>query len=59
MIPRWQLHRLAEAILEWVNADPAYRRGMQEAARRKVVDEFNFSRERIRMQQVLDALCHR
>ena len=27
IVPRWQLHRLGEAVLEWLQADPKYRRG--------------------------------
>jgi glycosyltransferase involved in cell wall biosynthesis len=53
IVPRWQLHRLSEAILEWGNAGNAYRRGIREAARARVVEHFNFDRERSRLQSLL------
>jgi len=53
ILPRWQLHRLAEAILEWANAGESYRRGMREAARSRVVEHFNFDQERLRLGSVL------
>jgi glycosyltransferase involved in cell wall biosynthesis len=53
IIPRWQLHRLAEAILEWANTDEVHRRGVREAARARVVEHFNFDRERLRLQSLL------
>jgi glycosyltransferase involved in cell wall biosynthesis len=53
ILPRWQLHRLAEAILEWADADESYRRRMREAARARVVEHFNFDRERLRLGNVL------
>jgi glycosyltransferase involved in cell wall biosynthesis len=53
IVPRWQLHRLSEAILEWANASEAHRRGVREAARARVVEHFNFDRERLRLQSLL------
>jgi len=53
IVPRWQLHRLSEAILEWANASEAHRRCMREAARGRVIEHFNFDRERLRLRSVL------
>ena len=53
IIPRWQLHRLSEAILEWGNASEGYQREIREAARAKVIEHFNFDRERLRLQGLL------
>jgi glycosyltransferase involved in cell wall biosynthesis len=53
IVPRWQLHRLSEAILEWANASEAHRRGMREAARGRVVENFNFDRERLRLRSLV------
>ena len=59
IVPRWQLHRLAEAILEWANASEAHRRGIREAARARVVEHFNFDRERLRLQSLLSTPSHK
>jgi glycosyltransferase involved in cell wall biosynthesis len=53
IVPRWQLHRLAEVILEWANAGEQHRRSVREAARARVVEHFNFGRERVQLQSVL------
>jgi glycosyltransferase involved in cell wall biosynthesis len=55
IVPRWQLHRLAEVILEWANAGEGYRRGMRDAARARVVEHFNFDLERLRLRSVMAA----
>ena len=46
IVPRWQLHRLGEAVLEWLDADEQHRNRIREAARERVIEEFNFGRER-------------
>ena len=59
IVPRWQLHRLAESILEWGNASEAHQRGIREAARARVVEHFNFDRERLRLQSLLSTPSHK
>jgi glycosyltransferase involved in cell wall biosynthesis len=59
ILPRWQLHRLAEAILEWANAEEGYRRSVREAARSRVVEHFNFEQERLRLGSVLTARANK
>jgi len=53
IVPCWQLHRLAEAILEWADAGEEHRRRVREAARGRVVEHFNFDRERVRLRSLL------
>jgi glycosyltransferase involved in cell wall biosynthesis len=57
IVPRWQLNRLADAVLEWADAGEQHRRDIKEAARARVVQHFNFDRERVRLQCVLSALA--
>ena len=59
ILPRWQLHRLGEAILEWTHAPEAYQRSIREAARKRIVEHFNFERERERLHRVMSALTDR
>jgi glycosyltransferase involved in cell wall biosynthesis len=59
ILARWQLNHLAEAILEWTIADEAQHRSMREAARKRVVEHFNFNQERVRLQTVLSTLADR
>jgi glycosyltransferase involved in cell wall biosynthesis len=53
IVPRWQLHRLGEAVLEWLDADPQLRERMREAARDRMVAEFSFEKERHTLGEVL------
>ena len=59
ILPRWQLHRLAEAILAWENQEGPHHRRMREGARRRVVEHFNFNQERARLQNLLAKLGDR
>jgi glycosyltransferase involved in cell wall biosynthesis len=59
IVPRWQLHRLAEAILEWADASEAHQRRVRRAARIRVVEHFNFDQERLRLLSVLSTLASR
>jgi glycosyltransferase involved in cell wall biosynthesis len=56
IVPRWQLHRLAEAILEWADAGEDEQRRIREAARRRIVEGFNFRQERERLSGVVSRL---
>lgn len=53
LVPRWQLHRLGEAVLEWVDADESHRARIRKAARARVVEQFNFECERRALQAAL------
>jgi glycosyltransferase involved in cell wall biosynthesis len=53
IIPRWQLHRLGEAVLEWLDADPAHRDRIRRAARQRMVTAFSPDRERQALQRLL------
>lgn len=55
ILARWQLHRLAETILDLANAD--HQVAMRAAARKRVVEHFNFDQERVRLQGVMSALA--
>jgi glycosyltransferase involved in cell wall biosynthesis len=59
VLPRWQLHRLAEAILEWTQADEATQCSVREAARKRVVEHFNFEQERERLGKLWATLDRR
>jgi glycosyltransferase involved in cell wall biosynthesis len=56
VVPRWQLHRLGDAVLEWLDADPSHRACVRSAARHRVLAEFTFDGERRQLQQVLARL---
>jgi glycosyltransferase involved in cell wall biosynthesis len=53
VIPRWQLHRLGEAVLEWLDADRAHKDRIRQAARARMVAEFSPDRERQDLQELL------
>jgi glycosyltransferase involved in cell wall biosynthesis len=53
IIPRWQLHRLGEATLEWLDADPSHRARIRRAARDRMVSAFGPERERQALQALL------
>ena len=54
IVPRWQLHRLGDAVLEWLAADPDHRTRIRDAARQRVLDEFTFDAERRQLQEFLE-----
>ena len=56
ILPRWQLHRLGEAVLEWLAAAPEYREGIRQAARRRMLTEFPLEAERQALQRLLAGL---
>ncbi len=56
VVPRWQLHRLGEAILEWLNAAPEEKARLRQAARARVTGEFSPEGERRQLQALLERL---
>ena len=56
IVPRWELHRLADAVLAWLDADPADQAHIRRAARDRAVTGFGFDQERRRLQLILDRL---
>ena len=56
IVPRWQLHQLADTVLEWLDAEPAHRARIRHAARDRVAAEFNFGEETRLLQDVMDRL---
>ena len=56
LIPRWQLHRLGEAVLEWLDAPAETRARMRRTARAHMLAEFSLERERTRLQALLERL---
>jgi glycosyltransferase involved in cell wall biosynthesis len=56
ILPRWQLHRLGEATLEWLAAAPEQRERIRRAARQRMLDEFHPDRERQALQALLARL---
>ncbi len=56
VLPRWQLHRLGEAVLEWTRASAERQRSLREAARKRIVEHFNFEQEQARLRTLLRAL---
>jgi len=56
ILPRWQLHRLGEAVLEWLRADPAARARIRTAARARMLADFSPESERQALQSLLARL---
>lgn len=56
IIPRSQLHRLGEAVLECLDLDPAIRRQIRIAARNRILIEFSLLQEKWRLQTVIERL---
>ena len=56
IVPRWELHRLGEFVLDWIAADPDYRACIKKAARDRVVADFGFDQEHLHLQAILDRL---
>ena len=56
VLPRWQLHRLGDAVLEWLDAESAVRAEVRHAARERIMAEFTFESERGQLREVLDQL---
>jgi len=56
IVPRWELHRLADAVLAWLAADPADQAHIRQSARARAVTGFGFDQERRRLQLILNQL---
>ena len=56
IVPRHQLHRLSEAILEWLDAAPEVRARIRRAARARILRDFTFDAERRALSEALRAL---
>ena len=56
IVPRWQLHRLGEAVLEWLAAAPEHRGAVRKAARRRMLTGFALDGERKALQKLLAGL---
>jgi glycosyltransferase involved in cell wall biosynthesis len=56
IVPRWELHRLAEAVQNWLAAEPDYRSRIRKAARDRAVSNFSFDQESLQLQLILDRL---
>ena len=56
VLPRWQLHRLGEAVLEWLDAAPEHRERIRQAARAHMLAEFSLEGERRQLQALLERL---
>jgi glycosyltransferase involved in cell wall biosynthesis len=51
IVPRWELHRLGDVVLEWLPRDTS---AIRKAARARVVSGFHFELERRQLQQILE-----
>jgi glycosyltransferase involved in cell wall biosynthesis len=56
IVPRWHLHRLGDAVMEWLDAEAPLRAQIRNAARDRVVAEFTFDGERRQLQEVIGRL---
>ena len=56
IVPRHQLHRLGEAVLEFLELETAIRRQIGKAARDRIITEFSLQQEKLRLQTVIDLL---
>ncbi len=53
LLPRWQLHRLGEAVLAWLDSDSATQQQMRNAARERVLGFFHQGAEQEALQALL------
>ena len=56
ILPRWQLHRLPDAVLEWMSSPPEYRDRIRKAARDRVIAGYGADVERRQLQSILERL---
>lgn len=56
IVPRWQLHRLGEAILEWLDAPQETRDRIRRAARQRMVADYSLACERARLQALIERI---
>jgi glycosyltransferase involved in cell wall biosynthesis len=56
VLPRWQLHRLGEAVLEWLDSDLLTRARICKAARQRMIASFHADGERQALQGLLERI---
>ena len=56
LLPRAQLHRLGEAILEWLTLDPALQTQIATAGRSHILKEYSLAQEYTRLHSVVNRL---
>jgi glycosyltransferase involved in cell wall biosynthesis len=56
VVPRWELHRLPEVVLEWTSSSSEYREQIRQAARARVVADYGPDVERRQLQSILKRL---
>lgn len=56
VLPRWELHRLGEVVLEWLGREPAQRERIGQAARDRMLRSFGAEQERRQLQAILARL---
>ena len=56
IVPLHQLHRLGEAVLEFLELETAIRCQIGKAARDRIITEFSLQQEKLRLQTVIDLL---
>jgi glycosyltransferase involved in cell wall biosynthesis len=56
ILPRWQLHRLPDAVLEWMSSPPEYRDRIRQAARDRAIADYGPAVERRQLQSILERL---
>jgi glycosyltransferase involved in cell wall biosynthesis len=57
VLPRWQLHRLGEAVLEWLNAPDEERDRVRAAARARAANAFGRQQERQALETILGRIA--
>jgi glycosyltransferase involved in cell wall biosynthesis len=56
IMPRWELHRLSDTVLEWISSPSEYRAKIRQAARDRVIADFGSDAERRQLQSILERL---
>jgi len=56
ILPRWELHRLSDAVLDWISSPAEYRAQICKAARDRVIADYGFDVERGQLQSILERL---
>jgi glycosyltransferase involved in cell wall biosynthesis len=56
ILPRWELHRLPDAVLDWISSPAEYRAGIRQAARHRVIADYGADVERRQLQAILERL---
>ncbi len=56
ILPRWQLHRLGDAVLDWLAKNPAESARVRQAARERIVADFDADQEKRQLQAIVARL---